>query len=146
MIDLGSVSEYTYKAVIDGERTFVKLREENNKYMTLRYDKLDFKQFDLKNENGRYYLDVVLLGKTKDRTEEVYLKLELPTFLNQVKIESESSYSAWNPILYADLGFGKLRIKDDKYFVKEIEQTMTLSEIEKKLGYKINLVSENGRE
>lgn len=146
MIDLGRVSEYTYKTVIDGERTFVKLREENNTYMTLKYDKLDFKQFDLKNENGRYYLDVVLLGKTKDRTEEVHLKLELPTFLNQVHIESGSDYLAWNPTLYADLGFGRLRIKDDKYFIKEIEQTMTLSEIEKKLGYKINLVSENGRE
>ena len=146
MIDLGRVSEYTYKTVIDGERAFVKLREENNTYMTLKYDKLDFKQFDLKNENGRYYLDVVLLGKMKDRTEEVHLKLELPTFLNQVHIESGSDYLAWNPTLYADLGFGRLRIKDDKYFIKEIEQTMTLSEIEKKLGYKINLVSENGRE
>ena len=146
MIDLGRVSEYTYKTVIDGERAFVKLREENNTYMTLKYDKLDFKQFDLKNENGRYYFDVVLLGKTKDRTEEVHLKLELPTFLNQVHIESGSDYLAWNPTLYADLGFGRLRIKDDKYFIKEIEQTMTLSEIEKKLGYKINLVSENSRE
>lgn len=146
MIDLGRVSEYTYKTVIDGERAFIILREENNTYMTLKYDKLDFKQFDLKNENGRYYLDVVLLGKTKDRTEEVHLKLELPTFLNQVHIESGSDYLAWNPTLYADLGFGRLRIKDDKYFIKEIEQTMTLSEIEKKLGYKINLVSENGRE
>lgn len=145
-MDLGSVSENTYKTDIDGERAFVKLREENNTYMTLEYDKLDFKQFDLKNENGCYYLDVVLLGKTKDRTEEVHLKLELPTFLNQVRIESENDYLVWNSILYADLGFGRLRIKDDKYFVKEIEQTMTLSEIENKLGYKINLVSENGRE
>lgn len=140
MINFGSITD------IDGERAFVKLREENNTYMTLEYDKLDFKQFDLKNENGCYYLDVVLLGKTKDRTEEVHLKLELPTFLNQVRIESENDYLVWNSILYADLGFGRLRIKDDKYFVKEIEQTMTLSEIEKKLGYKINLVSESGRE
>lgn len=140
MIDFGSITD------IDGERAFVKLREENNTYMTLEYDKLDFKQFDLKNENGCYYLDVVLLGKTKDRTEEVHLKLELPTFLNQVRIESENDYLVWNSILYADLGFGRLRIKDDKYFVKEIEQTMTLSEIENKLGYKINLVSESGRE
>lgn len=140
MIDFGSITD------IDGERAFVKLREENNTYMTLEYDKLDFKQFDLKNENGCYYLDVVLLGKTKDRTEEVHLKLELPTFLNQVRIESENDYLVWNSILYADLGFGRLRIKDDKYFVKEIEQTMTLSEIEEKLGYKINLVSDSGRE
>ena len=140
MIDFGSITD------IDGERAFVKLREENNTYMTLEYDRLDFKQFDLKNENGCYYLDVVLLGKTKDRTEEVHLKLELPTFLNQVRIESENDYLVWNSILYADLGFGRLRIKDDKYFVKEIEQTMTLSEIENKLGYKINLVSESGRE
>lgn len=146
MIGLGSITEYTDKTVTDGERAFVKLREENNTYMTLEYDKLDFKQFDLKNENGCYYLDVVLLGKTKDRTEEVHLKLELPTFLNQVRIESENDYLVWNSILYADLGFGRLRIKDDKYFVKEIEQTMTLSEIENKLGYKINLVSENVRE
>ena len=114
--------------------------------MTLKYNKLDFKQFDLKNENGRYYLDVVLLGKTKDRTEEVQLKLELPIFLNQIHIESDSYYITPNSTLYADLGFARLRIKDDKYFIKEIEQIMTLSEIEKKLGYKINLVSENGRE
>lgn len=146
MIDLGSVSEYTYKTVIDGERAFIKLREENNTYMTLKYDKLDFKQFDLKNENGCYYLDVVLLGKTKDRTEEVRLKLELPIFLNQVHIESGSNYLGLDQTLYADLGFGNLRIKDDKYFIKKIKQTMTLSEIEKELGYKINLVSENGRE
>lgn len=146
MIDLGSVSEYTYKTVIDGDEPLIKLREENNKYMTLKYDKLDLKQFDLKNENGRYYLDVALLGKTKDQIEEVCLKLEVPIFLNQVHIESESNYLAWKPTLYADLGFGRLRIKDNKYFIKKIKQTMTLSEIEKELGYKINLVSENGRE
>lgn len=146
MIDLGSVSEYTYKTVTDGDEPLIKLREENNKYMTLRYDKLNFEQFDLKNENGHYYLDVVLLGKTKDRTEELRLKLELPIFLNQVHIESESNYLGWDQTLYADLGFGNLRIKDDKYFIKKIKQTMTLSEIEKELGYKINLVSEDGRE
>ena len=145
-MDFGSVSENTYKTDIDGERAFVKLREENNTYMTLEYEKLDFKQFDLKNENGCYYLDVVLLGKAKDRTEEVHLKLELPTFLNQVRIESGSNYLGLDQTLYADLGFGNLRIKDDKYFIKKIKQTMTLSEIEKELGYKINLVSENGRE
>ena len=146
MIDLGSVSEYTYKTVIDGDEPLIKLREENNTYMTLKYDKLDLKQFDLKNENGRYYLDVALLGKTKDQTEEVRLKLEVPIFLNQVHIESESNYFAWEPTLYADLGFGRLRIKDNKYFIKKIKQTMTLSEVEKELGYKINLVSESGRE
>lgn len=114
--------------------------------MILKYEETNFKQFDLKKESGQYYFDVILIGKTKGRTEEVYLKLELPTFLNKVEIESPSDYLTWNPILYADLGFGKLRIKDDKFFVKEVEQTMTLSEIEKKLGYKVNLVSENGRE
>ncbi len=142
MIDLGS---FAYNDDYNND-ILIKLREENNTYMTLKYNKLDFKQFDLKNENGRYYLDVVLLGKTKDRTEEVHLKLELPIFLNQIHIESDSYYITQNSTLYADLGFGRLRIKDDKYFIKEIEQTMTLSEIEKKLGYKINLVSENGRE
>ena len=119
MIGLGSITEYTDKTVTDGERAFIKLREKNNTYMTLKYDKLDFKQFDLKNENGCYYFDVVLLGETKDRTEEVHLKLELPTSLNQVRIESENDYLAWNPNLYANLVFGKLRIKDNKYFVKK---------------------------
>ena len=83
------------------------------------YKTLDLKQFDLKMDHGKYYFDDVLLGKTKDRTEEIHLKLELPTFLNQFRIESENDYLAWNPILYADSVFGKLRIKDNKYFVKK---------------------------
>ena len=95
MIDLGS---FAYNDDYNND-ILIKLREENNTYMTLKYNKLDFKQFDLKNENGRYYLDVVLLGKTKDRTEEVHLKLELPIFLNQIHIESDSYYITQNSTL-----------------------------------------------
>lgn len=87
--------------------------------MIYKYEKLSFKQFKLKKENGLYYFDVILVGETKCRIEEIYLKLELPIFSNCIEIESPSDYLAWNPILYANLGFGNLRIKDDKYFIKK---------------------------
>lgn len=115
------------------------------------YKTLDLKQFDLKMAYGKYYFDIILIGENTYNIDEISLKLDLPISLDRLDFTSdiEDYCTQKRPNWYVDLGFGKLQIKDNIYEIKRIkekEQTMTLSEIENKLGYKINLVSENGRE
>lgn len=115
------------------------------------YKTLDLKQFNLKMDHGKYYFDIVLIGENTYNIDEISLKLDLPISLDRLEITSDiDDCLTWErPNWYADLGFGKLPVKDNIYEIKRIkdkEQTMTLAEIEKKLGYKINLVSESGRE
>ena len=115
------------------------------------YKTLDLKQFDLKMDHGKYYFDIILIGENTYHIDEISLKLDLPISLDRLDFTSDiEDYLTWErPNWYVDLGFGKLPIKDNIYEIKRIkekEQTMTLAEIEEKLGYKINLVSESGRE
>lgn len=115
------------------------------------YKTLDLKQFDLKMDHGKYYFDIILIGENTYSIDEISLKLDLPIFLDRLDFTSDmEDYLTWKRLnWYVDLGFDKLPVKDNTYKIKRIkdkEQTMTLSEIEKKLGYKINLVSESERE
>ena len=102
-------------------------------------------------DHGKYYFDIILIGENTYNVDEISLKLDLPISLDRLDFTSDiEDYYTWErPNWYVDLGFGKLPIKDNIYGIKRIkekEQTMTLAEIEEKLGYKINLVSESGRE
>lgn len=111
------------------------------------YKTLDLKQFDLKMDHGKYYFDIILIGENTYNIDEISLKLDLPISLD--RLDFTSDFTQERPNWYVDLGFGKLPVKYNIYEIKRIkdkEQTMTLSEIEEKLGYKINLVSESGRE
>lgn len=115
------------------------------------YKTLDLKQFDLKMDHGKYYFDIILIGENTYNIDEISLKIDLPISLDRLDFTSdiEDYYTQKRTNWYVDLGFGKLPVKDNIYKIKRIkdkEQTMTLSEIENKLGYKINLVSESGRE
>lgn len=99
----------------------------------------------------RYFLKAVYRRVTPHKVEEVTIpKIELP--VNHKDFELDVSY--FNPSVICeystiDIGFGKLPIyKDDNgtyatcRVIEERAEKMTLSEIEKKLGYKIELVSE----
>jgi hypothetical protein len=88
-----------------------------------------------------YRLKVTFLEKTEDSlTREIYW-LKIPMDEYEMRVELNNGQGNMN------LGFGKLQI--DKYateILEEKQKTMTLAEIEKRLGYKINLVSEKNRE
>ena len=87
------------------------------------------------------------LTKGRDRFEKelslLIEKLELPN-IDTIKISREMcGYGTYGTFM--DLGFGDLRCVDDKVEYENIrkkEREMTLSDIERKLGYKIKLVSE----
>lgn len=107
-----------------------------------------------KDKDGQYYLRAVYDQEDSYRkTELIIPKIMLP-ISNYPVLKHESHEWDFRPESFANIGFGDMRL--DKgviysdapeacYAIKTIEEkthTMTLSEIEKKLGYKINLVAE----
>ena len=106
-------------------------------------------------DGGRHYLRAIYQYETNRGVYELVIpKIFLPVlYHNLPKIINEGS---WYPTVMVDMGFGELEAInitcteiDSKnkinYYVRTIEekvQTLTLSEIEQRLGYKINLVSE----
>ena len=102
------------------------------------------KDLNLYKKDGKYYLSATYLVETPNAIEELYFpKLELPVTQNGVMVEHPGNEAT----VY--LGFGGLKAEKDengvrygRITIKEKIHEMTLEEIEKKLGYKVKVVSE----
>lgn len=108
-----------------------------------------------KDKDGRYYLRAVYDQEDSYRkTELVIPKIMLPISNYPTLKNDGSPYWDLRPHWTANIGFGDMELDKGTaypdvaeccYASKTLEekvQTMTLAEIEKKLGYKINLVAE----
>ena len=103
-------------------------------------------------ENGKYYLDVSLLCETQTKVLRLKSKLEFPLrtedlriLITEDKFETEFG-TFYKPSVYVceyDFGFIKLKSANgvEVEFVGDKKVDMTLEDIEKELGYKINLIS-----
>lgn len=107
-------------------------------------------KLELYQEDGCYYLRAEYKEENDYRLQKYTIpKMVLP--INQYPTIKQGCYRDRLGRLYEttiDLGFGDLDIlkDDDGYYykceiIKEYPQKMTLEEIEKKLGYKVELVS-----
>lgn len=95
-----------------------------------------------------YLLDISYICDTPDSTTRYSALLELPINKENIVFTRKSegnSYFGYETKGYLDIGFGDLHCKNEEITVECIckkEYEMTLSEIERRLGYKIKLVSE----
>ena len=99
----------------------------------------DMENLRLIKEDGEYFLDISILIDSRFETGRYKCMAKLPITPSKFSI-SEEIYRGKT----INLGFGELPCVGGMLYetIKKKEQTMTLSEIEKKLGYKIKLVSE----
>ena len=101
-------------------------------------------KMDLHSDVYGFYLSAEYTYDDKYSTR----KLSIPKIrLNDVL--QEPCFHITNDVTYVDIGFGECRLEPDSNgrcytmtTLKEKPQEMTLSEIEKKLGYKVKIVSE----
>ena len=108
-------------------------------------------KLELYSENDEYYLraeyEVIY---THRKTKLTIPKIKLPLFNNPLiptgVINLDSMYT--KPTREVNIGFGELEMCNDQkdYFMyeevlEEYAQKMTVDEIEKKLGYKVEIVS-----
>lgn len=104
----------------------------------------NIENIELVKEDNKYYINFSMIIETESSVDRYKTKLELPLNMDTIKISREMcGYGTYGT--FVDLGFGDLRCVDDKVEYENIckkEHEMTLSDIERKLGYKIKLVSE----
>ena len=107
------------------------------------------KDLELKRDKNGYFLSAVYIEENNSGIyEHIIPHMILP--INESAIISEPCISREvRPDLYADIGFGDLLLSPDKngnyYYTKTIREKihdLTLSDIEKKLGYKVRIVNE----
>lgn len=106
---------------------------------TCELEKVDF----IKDEM-RYFLNMSYIINTEHNVSRMTFNLELP--INTARVDIPWIGKNSKP-LQINVGFGPLNVRD--YTVEILEEKkvdMTLAEIEKRLGYKINLVSEKNGE
>lgn len=101
--------------------------------------KCNIENLKLIEEDGEYFLNISILIDSRLETGRYKCMAKLPITPSKFSI-SEEIYREKT----INLGFGELPCVGGMLYetIKKKEQTMTLSEIEKKLGYKIKLVSE----
>ena len=99
----------------------------------------DIENLKLIEEDGKYFLNISILIDSRFETGRYQCMAKLPITPSKFSI-SEDIYIGKT----INLGFGELPCVGGILYetINKKEQTMTLSEIEKKLGYKIKLVSE----
>lgn len=98
----------------------------------------------VKEDEGKYYINLSMIVESDISVDRLKIKLELPINNKCVMLKSDINIYGRKEF-FVDLGFGDLRCVDDKVEYENIrkkEYEMTLTEIERKLGYKIKLVSE----
>ena len=104
------------------------------------------KDLKLYKENNKYYLAALIVHEDKNGIYEVSIpKIELP-IKSECEINCTQSYM--DKVVSIDFGFGELYAQpfdeNDAYFtltcLEEKIHKMTLPEIEKELGYKIELI------
>lgn len=104
----------------------------------------EIENIEFVEEDNKYYINLSVIIETESSVDRCKAKLKLPFNMDAIKISREMrGYGTYGTFM--DLGFGDLRCVDDKVEYENIrkkEREMTLSDIERKLGYKIKLVSE----
>lgn len=104
----------------------------------------NIENIELVKEDNKYYINLSVIIETESSVDRCKAKLKLPFDIDAIKISREMcSYGTYGT--FVNLGFGDLRCVDDKVEYENIckkEHEMTLSEIERKLGYKVKLVNE----
>ena len=111
------------------------------------------KDLQLYKEGNKYYLKAILFHEDKKGFYEITVpKIKFP-ITNPTSINTESTYDIWygnQTTAHIDFGFGGLEIMPNNsglfYTATCIEEKvhkMSLAEIEKELGYKIELKKEN---
>lgn len=107
---------------------------------------------EMYQEDEEYFLKAIYRFEDESGVwEETYPKIHLPIVTyRRPLITCEFSTTLVN-YAYVNLGFGDLPLKEDhngvygeRKLVKEKVHDMTISEIEKKLGYRIKIVGEKG--
>ena len=114
--------------------------------------KYTIKELKVFKEDGYWYMSAVVETETFSKVEEVRIpKILLTSENTQMGIFEEGSM--FFPIQRVDLGFGPLtlestydprsksRVGFTVELIKEKTHEMTIEEIEKKLGYKVKIVS-----
>lgn len=110
------------------------------------------KDLSLYKEGSSYYLSAVLQYEDENGFYEATVpKIAFP-IPKEIQLNQECGYDKWSrPYKYASVNFGSFTLKvvpDDKgtFFtvncLEEKVHKMTLAEIEKELGYKIELKNE----
>lgn len=99
----------------------------------------DMENLRLIKEDGEYFLDISILIDSRFETGRYKCMAKLPITPSRFSITEDIRRGKM-----IDIGFGDLPCVGGVLYqtIKKKEQTMTLSEIEEKLGYKIKLVSE----
>lgn len=100
------------------------------------------------NTRDGYSLDITYLVEDLDRVERYALpRVYLP--INKYGFVIDSERIGFEDVVRADVGFGPTKLlRDDKGVcftvktIKEKTKEMTLEEIEKKLGHKVKIISE----
>lgn len=108
---------------------------------------------ELHKDKVGYYLSATYTKEDDHRISEVYLpkiRMALHQAPAVIVCTEEKPYSMGHITRqYVDIGFGKVLLEEGKdgyaYIERVIEEKtteMTLAEVEKKLGYKVKIVSE----
>lgn len=105
-------------------------------------------KLELYQEGCCYYLRAEYEVETEHRLSKITIpKICLPV-RQDVEYSEEVSHYSWMRRFSTNLGFGELEVHPDsngycilEEVLKEKPERMTLEEIEKKLGYKVELVS-----
>ena len=123
--------------------------------------KSELKDIQFYEEEGRYYLRLKYILEDDHRIEELEIpKVRIPFCKNGYPELIHKSYNFSSPRQKCrlstgadyvfDLELGETTKADHVYYtrriLKEKHQEMTLAEIEKKLGYKVKIVSEEGKD
>ena len=95
-----------------------------------------------------YYLKAEIRSEDKDGIYKWTVpKIALPIRVDSPIINSAYSRDSIRPEISIDLGFGKLEVcmHNGRFYTRELIESkvhkMTIEEIEKKLGYKVEIVS-----
>ena len=125
-----------------------------NKNVNTILDSVRFRDIDelkVVRKDGDYCMEVTLLGETDTHFVKSIATLKLPVDIKHSSLTYSSLSSGCRnslsflqkeqPTMMMNLGFGYLE-KIDLEIVEDKREDITLSEIEERLGYKINLVSE----
>ena len=104
----------------------------------------EIENLEIVKENGKYYINLSVILDSENSVDRCKAKVILPVDTYKFSVLEKGVYSPYSG-MFIDFGLGDLRCVDDKITYENIykkEREMTLSEIERKLGYKIKLVSE----
>ena len=106
--------------------------------------KCELEKVNLIKDEMRYFLNMSYIINTEHNVSRMAFNLELPITITGFDIPCIGENS--KPI-QINVGFGPLNVQNYTLeILKEKKVDMTLAEIEKRLGYKISLVSEKNGE